>query len=114
MELKDPSVGGSVFAGLDAAVGYIEDHDFVYLKQLDVARVTTPEGIELTVSDLDGAAPYNLVGGALVIVSRDGIEVARGTTDADGGVSLAIPAGDGALVATISKTGFSTEAHPLD
>ncbi len=104
MELKDPNVTGRLLSGLSSDITVIRQSDFLYVKQLAVTRA----GQTLTVTDSDNAAP---VGGALVVVMKDGVEIGRGTTAVDGTVSPTLGDADTLI---ISKTGFSTELHPLD
>ncbi len=104
MELKDPNVPGRLLSGLGSDITVVRESDFIYLKQLAVTRANQT----LTVSDTDHGAP---VGGALVAVMKDGVEIDRGTTAVDGTVTLTLGDADTLVV---SKTGFSTESHPLD
>ncbi len=117
MELKDPNLRGGLLSGLSSDVAYVLDHDFLYLKQLELWHTVLPTDsgiVTFTVADRDGTPPANLVAGALVVVERDGVELARGTTGADGTVSLELSHDDGALTATVMKNGFSTETHALE
>lgn len=114
MELKDPSVRTDPLAGLPADIAVVRDHYFVYLKQLHVTHSELPEGtgdVTFTVADLDGGAP---VGGAAVVVKAGEVVLGEGTTAADGKLTLSLALGGGAAIATVSKTGFSTEGHALE
>lgn len=115
MELKDPSVGGDVLAGLPSDIGLVRDHFFVYLKQLAVAHAALPTGagaVTFTVTDLDGGG---VIAGATVTVKAGEVVLGTGTTGVDGTAVVTVDlAGVVAPTVTLTKTGFSTETHGLE
>lgn len=111
MELMDPSVRGDALAGLSPDIGLFRQHAFVYLKQLAVSfDGLDGADVTVTVTDSDGGAP---IGGATVAITRGEGELARGVTDAYGQVVLTFERAAG-LTAIVTKSGFSTEAHPVE
>lgn len=117
MELKDPNLAGRLLKNLPSDIGLVHEHDFIYLKQLVLTHSTMPTGpgeVTFTVSDSDGQAPLNVVGGATVVIMRGTEELASGTTEVDGTVVLDLDNDGGPLTATIIKSGFSVEDHPVD
>jgi len=117
MELKDPNLTGRLLRDLPSDISLVHAHDFIYLKQLVLTHSALPVGggaVTFTVSDSDGAAPLNLIGGATVIVMRGEVELARGTTEVDGTVVLDVDDDGGPLTVTILKSGFSLEDHLIE
>ena len=108
MELMDPATRGDPLSGLAPDIGLFREHANVYLKQLAVSASGTGD-VTITVADTDGGGA---IGGATVAITSGERELARGVTDATGNVVLAFEA-DGAVFATVSKSGFSTEAHAI-
>lgn len=117
MELKDPNLRGFYLSGLPADIGIVHDRDFVYIKQVRVEHTPIPAAggaVTFTVSDIDGSAPLNLLPDAVVIVESGEDELARGSTDVEGMVTLELPESGGALTVTVLKSGFSTETMLLE
>ena len=114
MELADPSVNSSPLAGLASDIGLIAEHCFLYLKQLVLTHTALPSAsgdVTFTVVDSDGQGG---VGGATVVIRDGARELATGATDADGHVILTLELADAtAPYATVTKSGFSIEDHPL-